>query len=157
MEEIKSQIKNILSNLLEKGGFDLNSLGIEVTKDIDGQEIYFANIQLEDNTFLSFDKQGEVLKSFEYIIRLILARKFSQKINLMIDINNFKKERYKKIIELARLAAKKVQFTKKALVLSPMPAYERRIIHLELSTWSDIVTESIGEEPRRRVVIKPYP
>jgi len=58
---------------------------------------------------------------------------------------------------LARSLADEVAITKKEKILSSMPAYERRIIHLELAGRSDVTTESIGQEPERRIVIRPYP
>ena len=57
--------------------------------------------------------------------------------------------------DLAKELADEVALTKKEKVLSPMPSYERRIIHLEISKREDVKTESIGEEPERRIVIKP--
>jgi len=59
--------------------------------------------------------------------------------------------------ELAKSVADEVALTKKERILEPMSAYERRIIHLELASRPDVTTESIGKEPKRRVVIKPYP
>jgi len=58
---------------------------------------------------------------------------------------------------LAKEIADEVALTKKEKILPPMPAYERRIIHLELAQRPDVTTQSIGQEPERRVVIKPYP
>ena len=59
--------------------------------------------------------------------------------------------------ETANSVADEVALTKKEKELAPMPAYERRVIHLELADRKDVTTESIGEEPKRRVVIRPYP
>jgi spoIIIJ-associated protein len=59
--------------------------------------------------------------------------------------------------EMARSATEEVVLTKKEKILPPMPAYERRIIHLELADNSNITTESVGQEPERRIVIRPCP
>jgi len=58
---------------------------------------------------------------------------------------------------MARGLADEVVLTKKEKILPAMPAYERRIIHLELASRSDVTTESIGKEPDRQIVIRPYP
>jgi len=59
--------------------------------------------------------------------------------------------------KLSKELADEVAKTRKSIMLQPMSSYERRIIHLELAERPDIVTESIGEEPERRVIIRPYP
>lgn len=73
----------------------------------------------------------------------------------IIDINNYLLERQELILELARAAARKVAATKEEIVLPPMNAYERRIIHTELAGRPDLKTESSGEGKERYVVVKP--
>ncbi|MFH1451313.1 MAG: R3H domain-containing nucleic acid-binding protein, partial [bacterium] len=72
-----------------------------------------------------------------------------------IDINNYKKGKADYLKEMAREVADEVSLTKKEKWLSPMPAYERRIVHMELSLRPGVVTESHGEGPERRIVVKP--
>ncbi len=72
-----------------------------------------------------------------------------------MDINDYKKKKIQYLKELAKSIAEEVVLTQKEKILSPMPAYERRVIHLELSERKDIATESIGKEPERRVIIRP--
>ena len=72
-----------------------------------------------------------------------------------LDINGYKDQRTKRVIEFARQAADRVKATQKPEVLFPMSAFERRLVHVELVSDKDILTESIGEEPKRRVVIRP--
>ena len=71
-------------------------------------------------------------------------------------MNHYKEKKIKYLRELARSIANEVSLSKKEMALEPMPAYERRVIHMELAGRSDVTTESIGEEPERKVVIKPY-
>ena len=66
-----------------------------------------------------------------------------------------KKTEYLK--EMAREAADDVSLTRKEKELPPMPPYERRIIHTEISQRTDVLSESAGQEPERRIVIKPRP
>ena len=155
---METQIENLISqtikDLFQRAGFSFNDLNIE--KQENGQEgVFIVKIQSDDDCSLLLNDKGRSLRAFEYIIRMLAVKGSNQKISLVIDLNNFLEKRNSRILELARLVAKKVQTTQKSFILRPMSAYERRLVHLELATWSDIVTESIGEEPKRRVVIKP--
>jgi len=156
-EQIKEQIKSTIKELLEKAYFGCDSLEIEKIEGIEKDEMFMVKIISNNDCSLLLGNRGDNLKALEHIARILVAKKLNQKINFVIDLNDFRKERNEKIIELTRLVAKKVQSMQKAQVLAPMSAYERRLVHLELATWPDITTESIGEEPRRRVVIRPYP
>ena len=153
--KIETQICQIVEDLFKRAGFNFESLDIEKNKKPEGQEIFVVKIESKDDSLLLIDDKGKNLKSFEYLAKLITSKKLNQKITLIIDLNDFLEKRNNKISELARLVAKKVETTQKAYTLRPMSAYERRLIHLELAAWPNIITESIGEEPRRRVTIKP--
>ena len=155
---METQIENLISqtvkDLFQRVGFNFNDLNIE--KQGDGQEeVFIVKIQSDDDCSLLLNDKGRSLRAFEYIARILAVKESNQKISLIIDLNNFLEKRNSRISELARLVAKKVQTTQKSFALRPMSAYERRLVHLELATWPDIVTESTGEEPKRRVVIKP--
>ena len=89
--------------------------------------------------------------------RQMISRKDFTRPLLVIDINRHKKEREKELTELANKAAQKVRRTKKPVIFKPMPAFERRFIHMKLAEQPDIVTESTGEDPERKVVIRLYP
>jgi predicted RNA-binding protein Jag len=96
----------------------------------------------------------DLVKELKLLISLI-ARKESIETNFFIDINNYRKERERLIIELAKAAAQKSITLKTEVRLPAMNAYERRLVHMELSMRPDIKTESIGEGKERGVVIKP--
>ena len=84
-----------------------------------------------------------------------MAEKCGVAESVFIDVNNYRKEREKIIIELAKAAARKVAATQKEVSLPVMNAYERRLVHLELSSRPDVATESVGEAKERYVVVKP--
>jgi spoIIIJ-associated protein len=92
------------------------------------------------------------LPALETALRLVAKR--NNLFLLHADINNYRREREKLIIELARAAARKVLLTKQEVELPPMNAYERRLVHVELVSRPDIKTESIGEGTERKVVVK---
>ena len=123
------------------------------------------NLELEDPQIL-IGEGGQTLAEIQHLLKAILKRTLRQAQGkksseepffIDLDINGYKKKKFEYLKELARSAADEVAITKKEKTLPPMPAYERRIIHLELADRSDVTTESIGQEPERRVVIRPYP
>jgi spoIIIJ-associated protein len=95
----------------------------------------------------------QMIGAVNALISLVARRE--KKEMVFIDINNYKRERERIIIDLARAAAKKAQLTKQEVPLPAMNAYERRLVHTELATRPDVKTESVGEGRGRYVVIKP--
>jgi len=95
----------------------------------------------------------QLILGVEHLTRLV-AKKHDLD-SIFIDINNYRKERESLILELANASARKALLNKEEIKLPPMNAYERRLIHLELSTRPDVKTESAGEGRERYVVVKP--
>jgi len=111
-----------------------------------------------DQTVEDFTNKGGVgLKSTEHILRVLVNKRIPEEIqrNFILDVNDYRKAKTNYIIKIARDVAERVRTSKKAEALNPMTSYERRLVHLELASYSDIATESIGEDPKRRIVIKP--
>lgn len=100
---------------------------------------------------------GQTLTEIQHLLKAILSHQIAGPFYIDLDINDYKKKKIEYLKETAREIANDVALLKKEKILAPMPAYERRIIHLELAERKDITTESVGEEPERRVVIRPYP
>lgn len=115
-----------------------------------------VSIYTPDNVRFIIGKNGQNLKALEYLLRAILLKSNDSR-NIVVDINDYKKSRASFVIDTAKQAVSRVRNTQKAEVLTPMSAYERRIVHMELAAYPDVATESIGDEPQRRIVIKPYP
>lgn len=114
------------------------------------------NLKTEEPQIL-IGEGGQTLIEIQHLLKAILKRQIKEPFYIDLDINNYKKKKTEYLKELARNIADEVALTKKEKILSPMPAYERRIIHLELTGRADVATESIGKEPERMVVIRPYP
>ena len=114
------------------------------------------NLKAEEPQILIGD-QGQTLAEIQHLLRAILRKKIEEPFFIDLDINGYKKKKSEYLEELARSTADEVALTKKEKNLPPMPAYERRVIHLALATRPDITTESIGQEPERRIVISPRP
>ena len=84
----------------------------------------------------------------------MLQREDEDYAKVFVEVNDYKKQKEEKLKRLANKMANNVIRFRKPIRLEPMSAYERLIIHTELANRDDVETESIGEEPRRRVVIK---
>ncbi len=114
------------------------------------------NLKTNDPQIL-IGEGGQTLVEIQRLLKTILKRKISEPFFIDLDINGYKKKKIEYLKELAKSVADEVALTKKEKMLSPMPAYERRIIHLELAGRQDITTESVGQDPERRVIIRPHP
>jgi spoIIIJ-associated protein len=90
------------------------------------------------------------LPAMEHVLNLMCR---SEKA-IVVDLNYYRKERERLIAELARAAAKKATITKEEVTLPSMNAYERRLVHLELTTHPELKTESVGVGRERHVIIK---
>ena len=114
------------------------------------------SLKAEDPQILIGD-QGQTLAEIQHLLRAILRKKITEPFFIDLDINGYKKKKTEYLEEMARSAADEVALTKKEKNLPPMPAYERRVIHLALADRSDVVTESTGVGEVRKVVIMPRP
>jgi len=113
-------------------------------------------LETEDPKILIGEK-GQTLLDVQKLLKIILKRKIGESFYVDLDVNNYKKKKIDYLREIARAVADEVALNKKERILTSMVAYERRIIHMELADRKNIVTESIGEEPYRRVAVRPYP
>ena len=147
LEEIKRTIKEFF----EKTTFEVE---IEFSPQID--LTLPINLKMETPQIL-IGEGGQTLSDIQHLLKAILKRKVAENFYVDLDINDYKKKKNEYLKEIARSVADEVSLTKKEKILSPMSAYERRIIHLELAGRQDISTQSIGQEPERRIVVKPYP
>lgn len=111
---------------------------------------YLVLLDGKDMRYIIGEK-GNTLNNFEYLLSAI--KKFKN-IKIVVDSNNYKEKREISLRELARKKGKIVLSTGNAVKLNPMSARERKIIHEEISFMNGLKTESIGEEPKRYLVIK---
>jgi spoIIIJ-associated protein len=133
-------------------------MGIEAEIEILPEKDSTLPINLKTDDFqILIGEEGKTLFEIQHLLKAILKKKIKENFYLDLDVAGYKKKKITYLKELARSVADEVSLTKRERVLEPMPAFERRIIHLELASRPDVTTESIGKEPKRRVVIKPYP
>ncbi len=100
-------------------------------------------------------RKGERLSALQHLVNLMLSRRTGQWTRVLVDVEDYRGRRERQLVDLATRAAQRVVETGKMLQLEPMPALERRWIHLSLRDNPDVFTQSIGEEPNRRVVVLP--
>ena len=145
----KEKIKKIAEEFFEKMCF-------EVEFEVGPIEENTVSLDLKtEEPQILIGEHGLTLAEIQRVLGKILRKGTGEQIFLDLDVNQYKKNKIEYLQDLARSAADEVALTKKEKILSPMSSYERRIIHLELSQREDVKTESIGQEPERRVVIKP--
>ncbi|MHB1293364.1 MAG: RNA-binding cell elongation regulator Jag/EloR [Anaerolineae bacterium] len=108
-----------------------------------------------DDLGLLIGRRGETLRDLQFIVRLILSRKLGAWPNLVLDVENYKSRRVSALRVLAERMADQVRRSGQPVALEPMPAHERRIIHLALRDDPDVYTESTGEDEARKIQILP--
>lgn len=113
-----------------------------------------VNVYGDDLSYL-IGRQAETLNALQYIAALIVSKEVGRSIPLIVDIEGYRSRREIQLRQLARRMADQAIKTGRRQVLEPMPANERRIIHIELRDHPQVRTESIGEEPHRKVTIIP--
>jgi spoIIIJ-associated protein len=136
-----------LGQLLESMGFDASVSIIE----LDGQPA--LNIKTADQALL-IGKKGENLRALQVLLNSVVRKDHPMAEFIAIDIAGYKQERIDRLQKIARDAARQAEETSRPVRLSPMSAFDRRQVHSFLSTYSDIITESEGDEPHRRIVVK---
>ncbi|MGI6623290.1 MAG: protein jag [Clostridiaceae bacterium] len=99
-------------------------------------------------------RRGETLDSLQYLLSLVVNRKSSEYTRIILDVADYRQKREDTLIRLANRVADKVTRYKKSLTLEPMNPYERRIIHSTLQNHKYVDTQSVGEEPNRKVVVR---
>lgn len=113
-----------------------------------------VDVQGDDLSFL-IGRQAETLSALQLIARLIVGKEIGRAAHIIVDVAGYRQRRDDNLRKLAQKMAKQAVTSGRRQTLEPMSASERRIIHLELRESDEVTTESIGEEPRRKVVIIP--
>lgn len=149
MEKI-NEIKNIINEFWRRAGITDFEVKIAETA-ADGS--LSIGIFIGDTNLL-IGEGGRNIKAFEIVLGLIIKKQLENIYAVHLDINNYREFKNEALRELAKKAARRARFYKQPVTLEAMTAYDRRIIHFELTAHPDIKTESIGEGSNRRVVVK---
>lgn len=118
----------------------------------DGVPVF--DIEGEDSGLL-IGRRGETLQSLQYLVNLIVTHQLGRSAYVQIDIEGYKERRRETLNGIALRTAERVTDSGDAIELEPMPAYERRWVHMALANNTEVRTESSGEGQDRFVVIYP--
>jgi spoIIIJ-associated protein len=144
--------KDILENLMRLMDF-------EVTVEIRAGDTSRLNVIGEGDEKEALGaligRKGERLSALQHLVNLMLSRRMGDWTRVLVDVEDYRGRRERQLVEIARRAAERVGETGKMLQLEPMSALERRWIHIALRDNPDVATQSIGEEPNRRVIVLP--
>jgi spoIIIJ-associated protein len=113
-----------------------------------------VDVQGEDLSFL-ISPRGETINALQYIAHLIVGKELGRSVPMIVDIMGYRERRAGQVKRLARQMAEQAIRSGRRQSLEPMPANERRLVHIELRNNPKVTTESIGDEPRRKVTIIP--
>lgn len=147
-DDVLTFTKEYINNLL--GAIELQS-EIEILVDDD---LIHVNMTSDADASKIIGKNGETLKAFNELTRSALYNKFDKHYRVLLNINNYKDQKYEKIVSLATRVAKTVERTKITADLSPMTSDERRMIHNALADNVHIKTISVGTGKDRHITIQ---
>lgn len=146
--ELAELAKEVLRNLL---------ISMHISADVqirhDQEESKIVLDVVGDNLGILIGRRGSTLSSLQYIVNLIVSRKLKTNARVMIDVEKYRERRFESLRSLAIRLADEVKSTKRPISLEPMPANERRIVHMALREDSGIMTQSVGQGEGRKVVI----
>ena len=140
----KEYIKNIIN------GMGIDDVQLETQR----TENYIKITMHSENSSILIGKNGRTLSSIQNLLRAAISKQTNMKINVVLDVENYKIRQEHNIERLAKKLAKEVLKTKEPITMDSMNSYERRLVHSALANFKGISTESEGEEPNRKVVIK---
>ncbi|HEX6139912.1 MAG TPA: RNA-binding cell elongation regulator Jag/EloR [Candidatus Limnocylindria bacterium] len=144
LEEAKSVLEELL-RLMDVPATVEIAMGSETSK---------LNVRGDDLGVL-IGRRGEKLASLQHLVNLIVAKSQGQWNRIAVDVENYRGRREQQLQDVAERAAKRVIQSGKIIQLEPMPALERRIVHLALVDNPKVRTQSVGVEPSRRIVVLP--
>ena len=155
--ELFSLTKQVLEEILSL--MDLTATVMpsdEFTVTDDNGELTSVGLNIEgEDLGILIGRRGQTMVSLQYIVRLIMSHKMQVQIPIILDVEGYKQRRCEGLRILAARLAEQVKNRKTPFTMEPMPAFERRIIHLALADHPDVITESTGIGEARKVVITP--
>lgn len=146
VEMVQEYIESFIRKILTDMEFEVETISY-----VQDGRIY-CNINTSNNSIL-IGKAGVILRAINLIVKNAVSTTFKKRLEVSVDINGYKEERYKKVASMARRFGKTVFRTKADLKLDPMPADERKVMHQEIAKMDHLKTESKGEGKNRYMTI----
>jgi spoIIIJ-associated protein len=154
-DEIAALASDMLSNVVRLMGFDADVASEwRDADDITEERHLLLSISGREASAL-IGRRGETLENLQYVLRLMVNQRMHRWLNIIVDVEEYRVKRVEHLTHLAQRMADQVASTGRSFALEPMPANERRIVHLALRDDTRIFTESTGEGERRKVNIFP--
>lgn len=150
--ELSGRVLAVAQELLDKLGME-GTVQCRVRSDGSSERLW-VEIESRQSGIL-IGERGSTLRAFEHILHLLLRSTVGGSVRVSADVNTYRLQRAEALRRQAEAAAERARTTGRAVVLEPMEAPDRRIIHVVLADNRGVHTESQGEEPRRRVVVRP--
>ena len=132
------------------------AIEIIIEKQADGSNLFRVVLDAENNAII-IGKNGQTLRAISNVLKAAVNATFRRRVNVVVDVNHYKEDRYKKVKSIAHRVAREVARTHIDAELDPMPNDERKVIHQYLQDFKGVTTVSIGEGPKRHLVIKYAP
>ncbi|MBA7696297.1 hypothetical protein ES703_104940 [subsurface metagenome] len=154
-DDIAEKAKEVLETLLTMMGVTA-SVELQASLPVEGEEEASGAISFDikgDDLGILIGRRGQTLASLQYMVRLIIAHQAKTWVSIVIDVEGYKQRRSEALQALAWRLAEQVKTKGVPFTLEPMPAFERRIVHLTLADHPDVATQSIGVGEARKVVI----
>lgn len=162
-KEIKKEKRAMTTNAIDKAKENISAFLKVFLKQISNEVLdfkisndeYYITIEIfGENTNALIGYRGETLNALQTLLSSIANKDIEEKVRVILDISGYKEKRKKVLEELADKISKTVVKTGKKVTLEPMPAYERKIIHSRLQNNKKVTTESVGEEPHRKIIVE---
>ena len=150
IEDARDYAEEYLKNMLTTMGFD-----VEVSSIIE-DEIIKIVLDSDHNPIL-IGKGGKTLQSLNELTKLAVSNKFRRRYRVLLDVADYKTDKYEKVTRIAIRVAKDVRRSKIDAELDPMTPDERRVVHNALANFRGVKTESEGEGPNRHICIRYIP
>lgn len=146
---------DLLLQTVQLMGFEAQASAAWQAPDEDNKDAYLL-LELHGRDLGALiGRRGETLNSLQYLLRLMVNQRIHAWRNIVVDVENYRLRRAEHLTQLALRSADQVTATGRTLALEPMPASERRIIHIALRDHPTVFTESSGEGERRKIQIVP--
>ena len=148
--------RDTVTDLLEKMKIDHAEVTAKFGEPDDARSRVPVLVDVNGNDLsILIGPRAETLNALQYIASLIVGKELGHAIPMVVDVEGYRKRREQQIRQLAQRVADQAVKTGRRQILEPMPANERRLVHIELRDNPNVTTQSVGEEPRRKVTIIP--
>jgi spoIIIJ-associated protein len=143
-QEAKALVEQLLTHMGIRAQVGVRGAGEAILLDVNGRDLGML-----------IGWRGETLRALQTITNLLVGRKLGPDRRVIVDVERYRQRREHTVREIAFRAARQVKVTGDPITLDAMQAFERRAIHLALEDDPEVTTNSVGEEPDRRVVVLP--